>query len=74
MAEDYANGKETIPPPSNTHFIHDPEWRSSWASVEGARAAWKGEPGAPILWKIVGWLFLISQISFWGVKGFFGWR
>lgn len=54
--EDYAAGRETIPPPENAVFFHDEHWRDNWLSIQAAYER------KHLVWKIVGGLFATSSV------------
>jgi len=56
--EDYAAGRETIPPPYNVRHVHNPNWRNEACSIQSAHD-WNHP-----LWKVVGALFTLAQFGF----------
>lgn len=61
--EDYDAGRETIKPPENIRFDHDPDWKFHALSMEFIRAAEKGEHfdrPAGWFWAGIGVLFFLS--------------
>jgi len=60
--EDYAAGRETIPPPTNTRFTHDPHWRENWLSIQAAH------DGEMLIWKATRGL-VYCAMTFWTLSG-----
>lgn len=64
--EDYEAGRESIEPPRNTRFEHDPHWRERWLSIQNAhdrrsiiwKAAYALGYAAQLGFMIGGWLYL----------------
>lgn len=64
--EDYAAGREIIPPPENIRFEHDPLWRERPLSMEFIRSAYEGkhlDRPAAWFWLGISLLFGLSAAS-----------
>ncbi len=52
----------------NIRFVHDPNWRESFFSIQGIRDVYEGKydhiTGRVIVWKTVGSLFDVAQLIF----------